>query len=385
MQSLLSERSTPLATPAGRALLAVGVATPCLLGLFVAHAWALLDTRIREGVNADVLWALQAILLVAVVINVMAGLRLWRARAQDESFPGWVLLVCLGIGISFTAEAIAAGIFTSGIAPVLLGVLAVGLLLFELRPMVICYVVCLLGLLGHDLGLQLGWWPYAPVLGPSAFVGGEPSWWFAAWRQGVFVAGFTVLIGLLLYAFAMLDRANLQLAHLSYTDGLTGLANRRRFMEVLGVEVARQARTGQPLCLVLIDADHFKQVNDAYGHHAGDAVLRMIGRLMKRCIRNPIDLACRLGGEEFALILPDTHLAQAQAVCERLRDQLAVQRFREGRVSFRVSVSMGVVQGRGVDVHALMTQADAQLYRAKGAGRDRICGAEAQQPQEAQR
>jgi diguanylate cyclase (GGDEF)-like protein len=373
---LLSKHFNMGSTPAWRALLAVGAASPSFGVLLLAYGWALASPEIRVGLDTGVVWALEIVMLIGLVINLIAGAYLWPRRASPEAVTKVVLPICLSIGLSFTFMAIAAGVFTSGTGLILLGVMAVGLLLFDLRPMLMVYAVCTLMLLGHDVGVQAGWWAYAPALRPEAFIDGEPAWWLAWWCQFIFIAGFAVFIFLLLLAFASLDRVIGQLSHLSYTDGLTGLANRRRFMEVLATEVARQSRTGQPLCLVLLDADHFKQVNDTHGHHAGDMVLRGLGKLLMGCVRSPIDLACRLGGEEFALILPDTTLAQARTVCMRLREQLAVTHFLEGGDAFRVTVSMGLVQGQGLGVEALMRQADEQLYRAKTQGRDRLCSAE---------
>lgn len=377
MRLLLSARFNMGATPARRALLAVWASSPFFLLFLVAHGWALHTPDVRAALDAPVMWWLQGALLIALIANTAAGLYLWPRRDQPQAVPRATLLVCLAIAVGYTALTIAAGIFTSGMGLVLLGALAIGLLLFELRPVLTAYVGSVLALVTHDAGVQLGWWAYAPALRAQAFVDGQPAGWLDAWRQLVFFTSFTVLICLLLLAFDSLDRLIRRLSYLSNTDSLTGLANRRRFMEVLHREVARQGRTGHPLCLVLIDADHFKQVNDTHGHHAGDAVLRMLGKLMMACVRSPIDLASRLGGEEFALILPDTALEQGMAACTRLREQLAAQHFRDGGTAFRVTVSMGLVQGRGQSVEALLRLADEQLYRAKAAGRDRICHAEA--------
>jgi diguanylate cyclase (GGDEF)-like protein len=146
---------------------------------------------------------------------------------------------------------------------------------------------------------------------------------------------------------------------------------------VLGDEVARQRRTGQTLSLVLIDADHFKLVNDQYGDDMGDKVLRTLGKLLMACVRSPTDVACRLGGEEFALILPDTRHEQAEALCQRLREQLAQVGFDAGDHAFKVTLSMGLAEGRVLDAEHLLRKADQQLYRAKESGRDRVCVADA--------
>jgi diguanylate cyclase (GGDEF)-like protein len=369
----LLERFIISSTPAWRVLLAVFASTPFFMVILVGHGLALGTPEIRAGLNPGVIVVLQALLMLAVSINVTVGLYMWPRRQLPDPVPVATQLVCFAIGWYFSAVTILAGTLTTGVDLVLLGVLAIGLLLFERQPMLISYVTCVSILVGHDLGVMLGWWPYAPALTPRVFAAGKPVWWFNVWRQFVFLVGSGVLFGLLLILFDRLDAITSKLSRLSFTDGLTGLANRRRFMEVLEDEVARQARTGQPLSLILIDADHFKQVNDQHGHLVGDDVLRAMGRLMMGCVRSPTDQACRIGGEEFALILPDTRSDQAEAVCMRLREQLAKEQFGDAARPFRVTVSMGLVQSAGQSTEKWLQLADQQLYRAKLTGRDRVC------------
>lgn len=372
MRALL-ERFIISSTPAWRVLLAVFSSTPFFLIEFATHGVALMTPEMRSALNPVPLWLLQGELIVATGVNVLAALWLWPRRHLSDPVPRATLLVCLSIGCTYTIETILAGMFTAAANLALLGVLAVGLLLFERRPMLICYVVSVSMLSTYDLGVMLGVWPYAPALTEKVMQGRDPVWWFGLWRQYVLVAASVVLLGLVLILFERLDQLHAKLRQLSYTDGLTGLANRRRAMEVLQNEAARQARTGQPMSLVLIDADHFKQVNDQHGHDMGDKVLRTLGRLLMSCVRSPTDVACRLGGEEFALILPGTGRDQVEGICARLRAQLAQQTFGEGAASFKVTLSVGVAESKGQGVAQLLKQADHQLYLAKSAGRDRVC------------
>lgn len=372
----LFERFIDSSTPASRVLLAVSTSTPFFLVVLVGHGLGLASPDIRSGLNTGPMWLLQGMLALACVVNVMVGLCLWPQRRQPDAVPRATMVVCLAIGITFTVVTILAGTFTSGPSLVLLGILAIGLLLFDLKPMAINYGIAVALLSGYDLGVLAGWWPYAPALKDQVMQGSEPVWWFAAWRQFVFFVAYAVLLGLILMLFGRLDQLHGKLRRLSYTDGLTGLANRRRAMEVLHNEVARQQRTGQTLALVLIDADHFKQVNDLHGHDMGDKVLRTLGRLLMACVRSPTDVACRLGGEEFALILPDTRSEQAEALCQRLREQLARQTFGAGEGAFKITLSMGVAEGHALDAEQLLGKADQQLYRAKASGRDQVCVAD---------
>ena len=156
------------------------------------------------------------------------------------------------------------------------------------------------------------------------------------------------------------------------TDELTDLANRRRFMEVLEQEVARSRRFDLPLGLVLFDLDHFKQINDRYGHQAGDDVLRRAADVVRRRVRET-DLPARVGGEEFAVILSGTDLEGTTALAEHLRSDLAtLVHVARGR-DWRVTASFGVAAlGPEAGADELIAAADRALYRAKAEGRDRV-------------
>jgi len=155
-------------------------------------------------------------------------------------------------------------------------------------------------------------------------------------------------------------------------DSLTGLPNRRAFLQALAREMEESRRSGRPLTLAMLDVDHFKLVNDHHSHAAGDAVLQEVGRLLRECVRFS-GLPARLGGEEFALLLPDTSLAQAYELCERVRKRFHTNDGFGGVDGLRVTFSAGIAQWRGgaeTDTQ-LMHRADTALYRAKQAGRDR--------------
>jgi diguanylate cyclase (GGDEF)-like protein len=157
-------------------------------------------------------------------------------------------------------------------------------------------------------------------------------------------------------------------------DSLTGLANRRAFDQTLAREMTRALRNGQPLSLVVLDIDHFKNVNDTWSHGVGDEVLRKVGCLLRTGCRDS-DLPARLGGEEFALILSDTPLEEAVRICERLRELFHAQQDWAEIVGLRLTFSAGVVQLAALDQtpEQLCARADLALYRAKSEGRDRLC------------
>ena len=170
--------------------------------------------------------------------------------------------------------------------------------------------------------------------------------------------------------------ANRELERLATQDPLTGLANRRRFDEVLNLEARRAAREGTPLSLLLIDLDHFKGFNDRYGHVAGDECLKAVSRQLALSAKRPGDLAVRYGGEELAIILPNTGLEGAMRVAEQLLECIRGLGIAHAASHFgRVTASIGAasLQGRhglGSPVE-LVEAADRALYRAKAAGRNR--------------
>jgi diguanylate cyclase (GGDEF)-like protein len=169
-----------------------------------------------------------------------------------------------------------------------------------------------------------------------------------------------------------LMEANRRLNELSITDGLTGLFNHRYFLRELDAEYRRALRYRRSLALLLLDIDHFKEVNDRYGHPCGDFVLKNLAGLLKGCLRSA-DVAARYGGDELAVILPETNESKASEVAEKLRRQLEKNCFAWNGVSFSITCSIGVaaVPDMGIDNwNSLLDSADKSLYRAKGGGRN---------------
>jgi len=167
-----------------------------------------------------------------------------------------------------------------------------------------------------------------------------------------------------------LQEANRTIEELARKDPLTGAANLRKFNEVLNFEAERGARLETPLVMIMLDLDHFKQVNDLYGHDAGDKVLIAVTAFLMKGVR-PYDLVARIGGEEIALLLPETDLDKGVEAAERLRRELAelvIDGYPE-----RITASFGVaLLPPGENPGRLMTRADAALYRAKEQGRNRV-------------
>ncbi len=174
-----------------------------------------------------------------------------------------------------------------------------------------------------------------------------------------------------------LQQANAELERLSSVDALTGVANRRRFDDVLSREWRRAARRGAPLTVMLADLDRFKALNDTRGHLHGDACLRRVAQVLERGLRRAGDLLARYGGEEFALVLPETDLAEARTHAETLRAAVVAERLPHGGSPGRphVTISIGAAATtpqREERPEPLVALADQALYRAKRGGRNRV-------------
>lgn len=175
-----------------------------------------------------------------------------------------------------------------------------------------------------------------------------------------------------------LERAYAALEALSATDPLTGIANRRRLNAAVADEARRAMRSGAPLSLVLIDVDHFKQINDRAGHLGGDACLAWVARLIEGAVGRPGDLAARFGGDEFALLLPDTGDAAALLVGERLRAAIEAGDGAPARFTVSIGTTSLLVDGDpAATPHRLVAAADHALYEAKRLGRNRTVAAPA--------
>lgn len=165
-----------------------------------------------------------------------------------------------------------------------------------------------------------------------------------------------------------------EILELSITDGLTGLFVHRFFQETLEKEMARSRRHREPLSLIFLDFDDFKQCNDHYGHQVGDIILRETAVLIRKEIRD-CDIACRYGGEEFGIILPDTSLLQAKRLAERLRQNIVEHTIDIANQKIRITVSQGVSEfDPDADKDTLIKHADMALYQAKHEGKNKVVG-----------
>jgi diguanylate cyclase len=170
-----------------------------------------------------------------------------------------------------------------------------------------------------------------------------------------------------------LEKANKELAILSQTDGLTQLFNRTHWERCLIAEFKRWTRSNNPSCLVMIDIDHFKKVNDSYGHMVGDEVIRHLASLVKEHVRET-DISGRYGGEEFSILLSDTSLENSQIFAERLRKAVegSVVKYNDIEIKYTISIGVAEICESIKAYEAWIECADAALYRSKESGRNRI-------------
>lgn len=188
----------------------------------------------------------------------------------------------------------------------------------------------------------------------------------------VLLSGTLILFVALLAGDYFSEALERRIQHMASTDELTGLANRRVFYHTLAQWQAASPALQRPFCVALLDIDHFKRINYTHGHEAGDQVLRALSVLLQQGVGRA-DLVCRIGGEEFAILLADRTLAQATALCESLRQRIAATPFRLGDASLPVTVSLGVGQPRATESEAdLLAGIDRALYAAKHAGRNAV-------------
>ena len=169
------------------------------------------------------------------------------------------------------------------------------------------------------------------------------------------------------------------LESMAWQDGLTGIANRRRFDVALETEWKRAQRAGAPLSLIMVDIDHFKEFNDHYGHGAGDTCLKRVAALLDSSVTRAGDMAARYGGEEFVLLMPGTDIDGARLLAEQLRSRIEEQRIPHERSnsSSCVTISAGyasVIPSQDGDASTLLEEADQMLYSAKRSGRNRVYG-----------
>lgn len=321
------------------------------------------DVQARWRLSVAVAHAVMAVAIAALAAVAHARLR----RAPNGSLDSAVSLAGAALALLFGCSvAVIDQWVTPSITPLVISSIGVGMV-FLLRPM---QAVALFGLASVGAIVALGWTQTSPVLLLTA-------------RVNVLTA--VTIGGFLSMVLWRKDRANVllqralreshaELEALARTDALTGLVNRREFDRLARLELARSRRAGSPTAFIMADLDFFKQINDTFGHPAGDEVLRCCAHTLRESVRET-DVVARLGGEELMIVLPNTTESAAMQLAERLRATLSarVVRWEGASISFTASFGVAAVDaGAEATIEQVYRGTDDALYAAKALGRDRV-------------
>ena len=307
--------------------------------------------------------------IIVGVFILLSGLYLRRTKPNGLIFQHIALhfFSLTLVAMSYTIGTVS---FCEGL--VLLGAPVFGFILLDRQAVWGATITALVVLLGLSYATAYGILPYAPVMIPPS---DHASNLF--WMNSVFFFAAPFFFPIILMADQMLmwwrEREE-KIRYMSRTDALTGIHNRMSILSILDNEVARAERTKGSLSFVILDLDHFKKVNDVWGHPTGDLFLKTAAKVLKHHIR-AIDAVGRYGGEEFVIILPGADQHEAQKIIERCRIQLSeTEIFSDNNTLIKVTASFGLVSvnGETVEAHHLIKTADEALYLAKHSGRNRI-------------
>ncbi|MCG8668628.1 MAG: GGDEF domain-containing protein [Pseudomonadales bacterium] len=309
--------------------------------------------------SCGLLWVIVALLGVCL-----------RQRQQQNVYLEWIIIL---IAVPLIIPIISAhGFLTTSTIPALITVAVLGFFLFDTRRMVITVqlnvvlvsVVALLTLYGYIPCSTL----YQDVSrGPSAY------WWMA----GQFtISLYPLLCGIVMVRFFLegLQAREEKIRELSRRDGLTNVWNRRYFMEILENELTLTRRYRRPISFIMVDLDYFKNINDQYGHSAGDKALQKTAEALQFAIRNT-DTLGRYGGEEFSVVLPNCNRDDAILVSERCRQAIEKLKIFQDQVEFCITASIGVttlVDINKMNASTIIENADNALYQSKAYGRNRV-------------
>lgn len=326
--------------------------------------------RYLQAPALEQLFILSCAFIAGGLLLMLLGLMLRRRNPDSPLFQHLaiqyyaIVLVFMGYQVGLTE-------ISTGL--VLLGAPVFGFIVLDRLAVWLGTASALLLFFALGLATVHGHLPYAPIVAPATDAA-------AAQFRFYSLLGFSAphFIFILLLADSSLNfwrRREDTIRELSLTDSLTGLANRRSILALLEREVARTRRHGPSMSVVILDLDHFKKINDTWGHPTGDLVLQEVARVLRDSIR-ACDGVGRYGGEEFMLVLPDTTIEGATTLLERCRSALAGTVIRgEAGTSFHISASFGVAcneRDMSRDSKELIRMADEALYRAKENGRNRI-------------
>tara|TARA_R100001244_G_scaffold60136_4_gene50505 strand:- start:31870 stop:33036 length:1167 start_codon:yes stop_codon:yes gene_type:complete len=350
-------------------------AAPLIPPINLLHLWLFWHTQ--PASPAEALWR-EGILLAhagMLVFFTLLALAAWQFKRHALPRPSQACITLGMLGtLSFAALVSAIDqLVTSNITPLLLGCTLVALIFLHrpLSALLLFSFTLALFLLGiqqtqSDAALLIS----NQVNGLSTCAIGLALAWLQ-WRNFV---QFSTQKQRLEDQQLLLEEQNVRLSYLADHDPLTGLLNRRAFSDIMQRELLRCQRSQQPLCLLMLDLDHFKTINDRYGHPVGDALIQQTARLLGSQVRN-IDSLARIGGEEFVLLLVDCPQEQGRQIAEKLRQLVEQQLCTIDGHELRMTVSIGLstlARGQQSSYESLYTASDRALYQAKHNGRNRV-------------
>ena len=347
------------------ALLMVGSNTIVLVTT-LAGGWPFLPFPARE---ASALPVAEAIVTGAWGLLALGA---WRGHRRDSQGRLLAAVTVALYATTLAAFTLVTGPFAAPGWSAMLGGAVIGYVLFPRWLALVGLTWYVVLVVGMSIVLADRTWPALDAI--------APAWAFADLDHAEVVRRAVGSLALSALTFTVIayvvDRwrdREARYLRLAETDALTGLTNRRHFLELAGRELARSRRYGSPMSLVLVDLDHFKRVNDRHGHLAGDQVLTSAARALASGLRE-IDVIARHGGEEFAILLPETDVEGAREVAERTCRRLAETITVVDGDEIRITASMGVAStvGGAATLDDLLGRADRAMYGAKRAGRDRV-------------
>ncbi|MES2919845.1 MAG: GGDEF domain-containing protein [Pseudomonadota bacterium] len=356
-----------------KSLFVVLVLAPILAGYLLGTNLMLALPDREKLVNVAAILQVQTLQICLLAgICAIAALCLLMRRSRPNAL--WVQhLATQYYTLALVASSYYIGTLTFATGVVLLGAPVFGFIL--LNRVVVWWAAATgsIALITLTYASTFGWIPYAPSMVPPGDAAAR-LWWV----HTMYLFSFPHALVILLFADQTVGwwrQREETIRELGSTDMLTGLHNRRSIMSLLEKEVARSRRDGQPLSVVLLDLDHFKRINDTWGHPTGDRVLQRSAHVLRESLRQH-DAVGRYGGEEFMLLLPGTALDGARILLERCREQVADSIVdADTGEAVRLSASFGLACNEGrseLDAEDLIRLADEALYRAKAGGRNRV-------------
>lgn len=374
----LTERLRQLGNPidwteTGKTLLGIGLNFSLFALFFVIASASLLLPGLRSASNPAAVTFTWYFSLGCMLMWGLLFVIVYRVRRQhpDTIIPAIITVYLFGAPLMVMAV-------LNGIHSIVTGILLAsspifGIILFNNRHVYIASALNWLGIILIGIGVSRGWLPDAPLYLKTYASVTESQLWLLIQVLIGFPSAFLMFLIVIALLHGLRQREQ-KILELSRRDGLTGIWNRRYLMERLEHELAVARRSQRPLSLILLDLDHFKHVNDCYGHATGDQVLIEAASALQTCIRD-IDHLGRYGGEEFVILLPFCDTDMAVAIAERCRRHIEALQITAGDTRIPVTSSFGVTTlpaGATSSGEDLTHSADIGLYRAKAEGRNRV-------------